>query len=263
MSETQTPEITEEQHQAESFTYAGYHSIISGVDRTWEYGGFPLPDGSFWRYREPNAVVVVEGNRLRVAAVPLTRTNDQVQILDNAKNMYYSTRSFQPPENGEISFEWDMAARGFDTQPHDLYDGFVSMNLLDFRTGMAIDIFASNDVIATVYARLPFPGVPMPDDVENAIKPKYFCDFNELPMETHAGQTHRYRISYTKRKDELNFYVDGKLASSYNEVPSKIDSCIIALGLMTEKGIKDGKSASIHGQGLIGEWGPFTITTQP
>jgi hypothetical protein len=263
MSDTQISDVTEPEQQAETITYAGYHSIISGVDRTWEYGGFPLPDGSFWRYREPNAVVVVEGNRLRVSAVPLTRTNDHVQILDNAKNMYFSTRRFQPPEQGEISFEWDMAATGFDTKPRDMYDGFVSMNLLDFRTGMAIDIFASNDIITTVYARLPFPGVPMPEDVENAVKPKYFCDFNELSVATHAGQWHRYRISYSKGKDELKFYVDGELASSYSEVPSKIDSCLIALGLMTEKGIKNGKSASLHGQGLMGEWGPFTITMQP
>lgn len=58
---------TDSAQQEERFVYAGYHSIISGVDRHWDYGGFPLPDGSFWRYREPNAVVVVEGNRLRVA----------------------------------------------------------------------------------------------------------------------------------------------------------------------------------------------------
>ncbi len=260
MDETQTITTTEEAAQEETLTYAGYHTIITGQDRYWDYGGFPLPNCGFWRYREPDAVVVVEGQRMRVAAVPITRANDHVQILDNAKNMFFSTKNFAVPDDSEISFEWDMKARCFDTRPHDLYDGFVSVNLLDFSTGMALDIFACNDLIATVYARLPFPGIPEAPDVENATKPKYFCDFHELPVETSPGQQHRYRISYHKGKDKLRYFVDGQLASVYTEVPSKINSCIIALGLMTEKGIDQGKSVSVHGQGLIGEWGPFTIT---
>ncbi|HAT45028.1 MAG TPA: hypothetical protein DCS90_07980, partial [Ktedonobacter sp.] len=61
----QTTSVAEAQ-QEETFSYSGYHSIISGVNPDWEYGGFPLPDGSFWRYREPNAAVIVEAERLRV-----------------------------------------------------------------------------------------------------------------------------------------------------------------------------------------------------
>ena len=252
----------EPQQHEEVITYAGYHSIISGVDRSWDYGGFPSPDGTFWRYREPDAVVVVEADKLRVGVKPLIRANDQVQILDNAKNMFFSTKRFIIPDNGSISFEWDLSARCLDTRPHDLYDGFVSVNLLDFIGGFALDFFVSNDTIATVYARLPFPGVPVPTDPEDAVKPKYFSDFNELSLETHEGQIHRYRISYDKGKDEVRYFVDGQAVGAYLEVPGKIDSCIIALGLMTEKSIDHGKSASLHGQGLVGEWGPFTITVR-
>ena len=243
-------------------TYAGYHSIISGVERHWEYGGFALPDGSFWTYREPNAVVIVEADRLRVRVGKLSRSNDAIQILDNAKNMYFSTQKFSPPDEGEISFEWEMTARCTGTRPHDLYDGFVSVNLLDFSTGMALDFFVCNDVIATVYARLPFPGVPALADPENPTTPKYFSDFNELPIETTPGQLHRYGISYSREKDEVRYFVDGQEVGCYTNVPSKIHSCVIALGLMTEKGIEQGKSVSVHGQGLTGEWGPFTITTR-
>lgn len=257
-----TPADVQQQEEPSSFTYASYHSIITGVDRHWEYGGFALPDGSFWRYREPDAAVIVEGQRLRVRVVKITRSNDQVQILDNAKNMFFSTRKFATPDDGEISFEWDMSARCTGTRPGDLYDGFVSVNLLDFSTGIALDFFASNDKIATVYARLPFPGVPAPLDPENAVKPKYFSDFNELSEETRPGQTHHYRISYSRSRDEVHFFVDGQDAGIYTEVPSKINSLIIALGLMTEKTIEQGKSVSVHGQGLIGEWGPFTITVR-
>lgn len=258
MDKTQTA-TTANKQQETTITYAGFHSIITGVNRSWEYGGFPLPDGTFWRYREPNAVIVVEGERMRATA-KLSRSNDQVQILDNAKNMFFSTKRFEIPEKGEISFEWDMKAICSDTKPHDLYDGFVSVNLLDFSTGAALDFFVCNDVIASVYAVLPFPGVPEPEDVENAVKPKYFCDFNELPLPTAAGQQHRYRISYHRGKDEVRFFVDGQDVGVYNEVPVKINGLIIALGLMTEKPIEQGKSVSVHGQVLSGVWGAFTIT---
>jgi len=260
MDKTQTSSVAEKQ-QEETYTYAGYHSIITGVNRSWQYGGFPLPDGTFWRYREPNAVVVVEGERMRVTA-QLSRAHDQVQILDNAKNMFFSTKRFEVPENGEIIFEWEMKALCSDTAPHDLYDGFVSVNLLDFSTGFALDFFVCNDVIASVYALLRFPGVPEPADSENAEKPKYFCDFNELPLTTAPGQLHRYRISYHRGKDEVRFFVDGQEVGVYSEVPVKINGFIIALGLMTEKTIEQGKSVSVHGQVLTGQWGAFTITVR-
>lgn len=262
MAETADSALIDTQQQEESSIYAGYHSIITGVDRAWEYGGFPLPDGTFWRYREPDAVVVVEGERLRVGVMKLTRANNQVQILDNAKNMFFSTRNFTVPDNGVVSFEWDMRARCAGTKARDLYDGFVSVNLLDFSTGFALDFFACNDTIATVYARLPFPGVPAAPDVEGAVKPKYFSDFNELAVETTPGQLHRYGISYDQGKDEVNFFLDGQNVGVYKEMPCKISSLLIALGLMTEKTIEQGKSISVHGQSLAGEWGSFTVTTR-
>ena len=259
MKTTPAEGAAEKQQEGETITYAGYHSIITGVDRSWVYGGFPLPDGSFWRYREPNAAVVVEGERMRVGA-QLTRANNDIQILDNAKNMFFSTRRFEVPEQGEISFEWDMQARCANTVPGDLYDGFVSVNLLDLSVGFALDFFACNDVIASVYALLPFPGVPQPPDKEDADKPKYFCDFNELDLPTTPGQKHRYRITYHRGKDEVRFFVDGQQVSYYTEVPVKLNGFIIALGLMTEKTIDQGKSISVHGQALTGVWGKFTIT---
>lgn len=258
MDKTYVSPIADKQ-QEKITTYAGYHSIITGVNRSWQYGGFPQPDGTFWRYREPNAAVVVEGDRMRVSA-QLSRSNDQVQILDNAKNMFFSTKRFEIPEKGQISFEWDMKALCSGTRPHDLYDGFVSVNLLDFSTGMALDFFACNDVIASVYALLPFPGVAEPMDFEDAVKPKYFCDFNELSLTTAPGQLHHYCISYHKGKDEVCYFVDGQEVGVYKEVPIKINGLIIALGLMTEKTIEQGKSVSVHGQILTGVWGTFTIT---
>lgn len=233
----------------ETIEYGGYADMLK-PDAKWAIGGFPG-----WEYREPDAIVVVQNGRLRVAAVPLTRGNNAVQILDNAKHMYFSKDTFQVPEGGEISVELDMRAQKFNGIPNDFYDGFVSLNLLDFTTGIAIDFFVSNECFATVYARLPFPGSPAPEGDGQ----KYFGMFKEQPLPKGELQTHHYKITYNQGTDELLFYVEGELVNHEINVP-KMNSFIAALGLMTEKDMVGGKSISCHGQGLMGEWSPLVIT---
>jgi len=252
----QTPTATVPRSQTE--VYGDFRSIITAINPTWEMGGFTLPDGTVWKYREPNATVIVEGDRLRVRANPLTRSHDKLQVLDNAKHMYYSTARFSPPEDGQISLELSIKARVHNGHPGDLYDGIVSVNLLDFQTGAAIDFFASNDKLATVYGRVFFPGVNAapPTDLN---RPTYFCIFNELSVPTAPGQPHLYRITYDKARDELWWHIDGEEVDHHASVPMKIDSFLIALGLMTEKPIDENKSTSLHGQGLTGEWSPIRV----
>src|SRR5581483_11183680 len=136
----------------ETIVYGDFADLLKPESK-WAIGGFPG-----WEFREPDAVVVVQNGRLRVAAVPLTRGNGVVQILDNAKHMYFSKETFAVPAGGSITVELDIRAQKFNGVPDDFYDGFVSLNLLDFSTGIAVDFFVSNEAYATVYARLPSRG---------------------------------------------------------------------------------------------------------
>src|SRR3954468_9526143 len=86
-------------------TYGDFADLLKPESK-WVIGGFPG-----WEFREPDAVVVVQNGRLRVAAMPLTRSNTMVQILDNAKHMYFSRELFSVPEGGEISVELDIRAQ--------------------------------------------------------------------------------------------------------------------------------------------------------
>ena len=233
----------------DTIVYGDFADLLK-PDAKWVIGGFPG-----WEFREPDAVPVVQNGRLRVAAVPLTRNNAMVQILDNAKHMYFSKELFRVPDGGEISVELEIRAQKLNGVPNDFYDGFVSVNLLDFSTGIAADFFVSNECYATVYARLPFPGTTVPDTGGQ----KYFGLFKEQPLPRGERQPHRYTITYDQGAAELLFYVEGDLVNREVEVP-RFESFLIALGLMTEKDITDGKSVSCHGQGLIGEWSPITIT---
>jgi hypothetical protein len=240
----------------ERVVYGDFADILK-PDSKWVQAGFPTPDG-FWEYREPNALVLVQNGKLRVTAVPLTRENHDVQILDNAKHMYFSRERFTVPEEGEISVELEIRAKILNGTPDDLYDGFVSINLLDFNTGLAIDFFVCNEKYATVYARLPFPGVTI--DGPETGKPKVFAIFKELPLPDGPQQPHRYKIAYNRAEDTFRWYVNDQLVNEETGVPVKMDGFLCALGLMTEKDIRDGKSASLHGQGVIGEWTSLVIT---
>lgn len=234
------------------WTLGDFHTILNEGE-VWKIGGFPLPDGSFWEYREPNAVVIVRNGMLYVRA-PLSRSNDHIQILDNAKHMYYSAEPVQVPETGEISFELQIRARSQNTAPNDLYDGYVSLNLLDFTTGGALDFFAGNDKYASVYAVLPFPGV----DVPETDKTRYFCVFKEdTDFEAKAFNT--YKITYNRDENEVVFYVNGREIRRERNVPVKFNQFTVALGIMTEKDLSPEGSTSLHGQVVIGEWSPVKI----
>ena len=228
-------------------------------DSPWVQAAFPLPNGETWQYREPNAVILVRDGWLQVAAVPYTRGNDHVQILDNAKHMYFLKERFLVPEGGRITFEIQIAARTINTQAGNLYDGYVSWNLLDLTTGWALDFFTGGDTVATVYGRLPFPGANVPDSGPA----RAFCIFNELAdLPATQGQVHAYRITYDQAADTVEFEADGKIVDRYESVPDKISGFTAALGLMSEIDIVAGKSVSCHGQGVIGRWNAMRVVTE-
>jgi hypothetical protein len=242
----------------EIIEYSNFASVVTG-EGDWMLAGFPLPDGGFWQYREPDAVVIVQDGFLRVVAAPYTRGHDTIQFLDNAKHMYFSTRTFACPEQGTISFSLDLAATIVGGVSGDLYDGFVSFNVLDFSTGAALDFFVGNDTIATVYGKLPFPGVPV---VDPAHGPRHFCLFEENRNSTAPGQQHHFEIVYDSSADTVRFLADGKEIRSYSKVPFKLGPCTLALGLMSEKDIAPDKgSVSCHGQGAMGKWGNIRVAT--
>ncbi len=237
----------------------GFRSLVDGAaDGDFVQGGFPTPDGGFWPFREPDAVVVVEPGLLRVRIERLSRSNDQVQFLDNAKNMYFSRRRVATAETGEVTLELPMRARISRGHDDDLYAGFVSLNLLDFETGMALDWFVSNRIAATVYARLPFPGAPAPAD-DDPSRPRYFCVFNEVRHDLSPGSQHRYGIAYDRAAARVRFLLDGVEVDRYESVPSRIDGYSVALGCMTEKPIGEAGSVSCFGQGISAEYGAIEV----
>jgi uncharacterized protein DUF6081 len=238
----------------------GFGCVISAEpsQRSWIPAGFPVATG-FWTFREPDAVVIVQNDRLRVAAVPFTRSHDEIQFLDNAKHMYFSTQSFEAPKNGRLTVEWEMSATIVGGRDDDLYDGFVSFHLMDLAAGVAIDVFAGNRTVATVYARLPFPGANAP---RSEAGPRFFSLFDEFRGVSEPGQLHRYAIVYDRGEATLEWHMDGRVIKREVSVP-ELGPSLLAIGMMTEKDIAPGKgSVSCHGQGAVATWGGIRVKSE-
>jgi hypothetical protein len=119
---------------------------------------------------------------------------------------------------------------------------------MDLAAGVAIDVFAANHTIATVYARLPFPGANPP---RSDAGPRFFSLFDEFRGVTEPGQLHRYALVYDRGSATLEWHMDGKCLKREVSVPD-LGPALIALGMMTEKDIVPGKgSVSCHGQGAV------------
>ena len=237
---------------------ADFASIVEAPDepRTWVPARFPTPDGGVAVLQEPDAVIVVQDGRLRVAAVPFTRSHERVQVLDNAKHMYFSVETFEAPAGGMLDVSWEMASAIQRGRPGDLYDGFVSFHLLNPSGGVAVDIFAGNEELATVYARLPFPGSDAPRPAKG---PRFFSVFDEVRGRTRPGELHAYAMIHDRGARTLEWRMDGGVLKRLEDVDD-LGPCHLVMGLMTEKDIVPGKgSISCHGQGAVGTWGNIKV----
>ncbi len=220
----------------------------------WRIGEFPLRDGSLRRLREPDAVSIVQNGRLRTGVSRFTNAHDKVQILDNAKHVLFSTETFEVPSSG-VTFAVDMSAEGRGCRVGDIYDGFASFLCLDFSTGTAIDVFCRDDLCAAVFARLPFPGLSLPD-----LEPlKYWALFTEARLPSAGG--HRYEISIRPRERRILWTADGRPLREQALPEYDLGPLVLGLGLMTEKDLELDGSVSCHGQGLRAEWGAIEISS--
>ena len=147
-----------------------------------------------------------------------------------------------------MTVEWEQSAQIVNGREGDLYDGFVSFHLLDLARGMAANFFVGNDLLATVYARLPFPGASV---AKGDAGPRFFAWFEELAGKTAPGQTHAYAIEHDAGAGTLTWRIDdGEAGSTYTILATDFDGdgrADLAL-----RGDQDGQvRARIVGDGLV------------
>ena len=163
--------------------YGGFADLFK-ADAAWRFGGFALPGGSFWEYREPNAIVIVQAGRLRCSAESTHTRNDRVQILDNAKQMYFSQERFAVPADGAIS-SMSTSPPVASVLPRGISTTASSRTTCSTSRPAGRSTFSSATTRSPPYTR----GCRFRASRCRIPAPRYFALFKELDIETAPGPT--------------------------------------------------------------------------
>ncbi len=245
--------MAEEMEAPPNIQLYGEYSSIFKTDGKWTLGVYKLPDGTSQTYNEPDAVIIVQRNRLRIRAEPLTRSHDTIQQLDNNKHVYLSTSKFPTPDEGIISFEVRMQAKVTNAKDNDLYNAFTSFGLHDLEAGFGFSFLTNGLEYATLYSR----EAPTGATSRNPTYPRFFHIYDEHTLT--EGQ-HQFTINYNKSKNTVEWLLDGEKVNYQDAIPDPINNLNISLGLKAAIDLGPNGSQSLHGQGITGEWSQVKIT---
>lgn len=219
-------------------------------DAHWQVAGVPLGDGNFWMYRDANAQIGCGGNRCTISIPRFSLSHDAVQIFDNPKHLYLSTHAW-PTAGGPLTFATTMAA-SVSGDADDYREGFASVNVLDFATGMVFDIAANGKHIWAIYERLLMPGVTTEEEA--------FTEVVDLGVDTAPDREHEVALRVDAATRSVDYLIDGEVKLTRENMPVVPESLVTGFGILTLRPIEDGKSVSCHGQGATGTWGPFAVS---
>lgn len=209
-------------------------------------------DGTDHVYEDPNAEVTTGDGELEVSILPFSAFHDQVQVLNNPKQLYTSTERITTPPGSVTTFTTSMAIETQEQIPWNLRDAFGTVNLLDFTTGMVLDFAATNDTVYVVYERLLLPGVTTPEE--------YFAHRVVVEVPTTPGQRHDLAICYDRDEARATWWADGELVY-WAATPVPVEGFHLGMGLFSSLDIDEfTRQQREHGQGAVGRWGPWTVT---
>lgn len=215
--------------------------------RDWGPASFPTGDGGTWTWAEPEAKAATRDGWLELSVERFTRAHDRVQIFDNPKHLLACARPIPVPPEG-LAVEADLAARMHGSDGSDWSDGFASLNLMDFATGLVVDGLANGRRTAILLERLHIPGA-VPEE-------RAFTAIADGPPSA-PGEPHRYRFEIDPAARRVQGFVDGRPVLDVRNLPDRVASVTPGFGLITLRPIAGGRSTSLRGQGATGRLGPI------
>ncbi|WP_245671192.1 DUF6081 family protein [Nocardia amamiensis] len=218
----------------------------------WRFLEVPLGEGQTWRYADPAAETEIGDGTVSVRIAAFTRSNADIQILDNPKQLLVSTESFDLT-GGSRTFAVEMAAENIGVTGEDYRDGFAAFNVLDMGSAQVFDLIATSTNAYAIHERLFVPGV--------VPKEQAFTHVVHAPLagvDIKPGEFHRYAVTIDRAAGTVGWYVDDSpVYTTY--APQLPESVQIGFGIITLHPIEDGHSTSLRGQGLHGSWRNFTV----
>lgn len=220
--------------------------------RRWATARVRDQDGNVHLYSDDNARTRVGNGRMEITVNPFTRFHDTQPVRNNAKQLYLSTERIAVPPQKEVTFATEMAIETYRQVPFDLQDAYGTANLVDFDTGMVINVAATNDTVYAIVERLLLSGVTTEDEC--------FVHRVVMDVDTGPGHRHQYAVRYRRDTGEAVWYVDGRRVY-WATLPVPVEGFQVGMGLFSSRSLKRfSRAERERGQGASGLWGPWRIS---
>ena len=217
----------------------------------WIPARLPLPTGDVHIALDPNAELAAGDGEVRVTIPRFSLSHDRFQAADSAKYLILSTRQFELPRDRAATFAADLAVTNVAGEPGDYRRAMAAFQVFDLAVsqrvfsvcGTSTRMFALDEQLSAWEAFEPFIYmVESPyEDFDN--------DFTRLRV---------CEITLDRSRSTAVWCVDGQTVyqTQGTFIPERVG---IGFGIWTMLPIRDGRSRSLDGQGMIGRWRRFRL----
>lgn len=218
----------------------------------WTPARLPLPTGEHIPL-DPNAELAVGEGEVRVTIPRFSLSHDQFQAADSPKYLVFSTQEFDVPPDRPAVFAVDMAVDNIGGAPLDYRLGMAAFHVFDLDVSQRVFAACGTSTrVLALHEQLGLGGGGAGEPFYHVVESPYE-DFDDDFTRLRACEItlDRSTSTATWRVDSHTVYeARGTL------IP---DHARIGLGIWTMLPIRDGRSRSLEGQGLVARWRRFRI----
>jgi hypothetical protein len=219
----------------------------------WSAARLPLPTGDVHIPLDPNAELAVGDGEVRVTIPRFSLSHDRFQSADSPKYLTFSTREFDLPPDRPATFAVDLAVENIGGEPGDYRRGMAAFHVFDLNGSKPVfAVVGTSTRVLAMHEQLASGG-------DGAGEP--FYRVVESPYEDFDDDFTRLRaceVTLDRSTSTAAWRVDGRtLYEAHGTVIP--ERARIGLGIWTMLPIRDGRSRSLHGQGIKARWRRFRV----
>jgi len=217
----------------------------------WSPARLPLPTGGEHIPLDPNAELAVGNGEVRVTIPSFSVSHDRFQAADSAKYLILSTRHFELSADRAATFAVDLAITNVGGEPGDYRRAMAAFQVFDLAVSQRVfSICGTSTRVLALDEQL---------SASEASEP--FIYMVESPYEDFADDFTRLRaceITLDRSRSSAAWRVDGHMVyqTQGSFIPERVG---IGFGIWSMLPIRDGRSRSLDGQGMIGRWRRFRL----
>jgi hypothetical protein len=219
----------------------------------WSAARLPLPTGGEHVPLDPNAELAVGGGEVRVTIPCFSLSHHRFQAADSPKYLSCSTRRWELPPGRPVTFAVDLAVNNVGGDPADYRRGMAAFHVFDLDVSKRVFAVCSTSTrVFALHERLGLGGGGAGEPFYHVVESPYE-DFDDDFTRLRACE-----ITLDRSGSTAAWRVDGRTV--YEAHGTLIpEHAHIAFGIWTMLPIRDGRSRSLHGQGMSARWRRFRV----